>query len=254
MDLAACFYINLDHRTDRRRHMEAQAERLGGVPLERWPAIRPTDRNLYTTWGPYTRRGIAPYLHRNRRSRHKRERFYGVIGCYISHVRLMEYVADRFTEPDRNVLVFEDDVVIQPGFLDALRKRLEDPVLRSADWDMIRIDCWGDRVDELRVSEGIYRLTRAWDTATQFGGNHAVLYRPSRLPRLLDILASRQIRDIDSFWSHAELPSVLAHYVVDTGLCWQTNLATDIRPRGMRRLGWKLRRVLTTLAQPRDPA
>jgi hypothetical protein len=254
MDLAACFYINLDHRTDRRRHMEAQAEQLGGIPLERWPAIRPTARNLYTTWEPYTRRGLAPYLHRNRRSRHKRERFYGIIGCYISHVRLMEHMADRFTERDGHVLVLEDDVVIRPGFLDLLSKRLEDPVLRGADWDMIRIDCWGARVEEFRVSEGIYRLMRTWKTGTQFGGSHAVLHRPSRLPKLLDILASRQIRDIDGFWSHGDLPKVLAHYVVYTGLCQATNLATDIRPHGVRRLLWKLRRVLTALAEPRDPA
>jgi GR25 family glycosyltransferase involved in LPS biosynthesis len=243
MDVGACFYINLDHRTDRRRHMEAQAGRLGGIPLERWAGIRPTDRNLHTTWEPYTRRGLEPYLHKHLRQRRKRERFYGVIGCYISHVRLMEYMADRFTERDGNVLVFEDDVVIQPGFLDRLRERFEDPVLRDADWDMVRIDCWGARVEELRVSEHVYRLKRSWNTGTQFGGAHAVLYRPSRLPKLLDILASRPIRDIDGLWSFGDLPDVLEHYVIDTGLCWQTDLASDVRPRGPHRLRWKLRRM-----------
>jgi GR25 family glycosyltransferase involved in LPS biosynthesis len=89
MDVGACFYINLDHRTDRRCHMEAQAGRLGGVPLERWAGIRPTDRSLHTTWEPYMRRGLEPYLSKYRHQRRKRERFYGVIGCYISHVRLM---------------------------------------------------------------------------------------------------------------------------------------------------------------------
>ena len=92
-------------------------------------------------------------------------------------------MADRFTERDGNVLVFEDDVVIQPGFLD-------------------------------------------------------------RLPKLLDILASRQIRDIDGLWSFGDLPDVLEHYVVYTGLCWHTDLASDIRPRGAHRLRWKLRRTL----------
>ena len=153
-------------------------------------------------------------------------------------------MADRFTERDGNVLAFEDDVVILPGFLDRLRERFDDPVLRDADWDIARIDCWGDRVEELRVSEDVYRLTRAWDTGTQFGGSHAVLYRPSRLPRLLDILASRQIRDIDGLWSHGDLPDVLAHYVVYTGLCWHTDLASDIRPRGAHRLRWRLRPTL----------
>ena len=243
MDVGACFYINLDHRTDRRRHMEAQAGLLGSIPLERWAGIRPTDRNLHTTWEPYLRRGLEPYLSKYRHQRRKRERFYGVIGCYISHARLMEHMADRFTERDGNVLVFEDDVVIQPGFIDRLRERFEDPVLRDADWDIARIDCWGERVEELRVSEDVYRLTRAWHTGTEFGGAHAVLYRPSRLPKLLDILASRRIRDIDGLWSHGGLPDVLEHYVVYTGRCWQTDLASDIRPSGAHRLRWKLRRM-----------
>jgi len=45
-------------------------------------------------------------------------------------------------------------------------------------------------------------------------------------------------------WSFGDLPDVLEHYVVYTGLCWHTDLASDIRPRGAHRLRWKLRRTL----------
>jgi glycosyl transferase family 25 len=67
------FYINLDHRTDRKEEIEAELTKAGIPNCERFPAIR-----------------TKP----------------GIIGCGLSHLAVLKLARSRGY---RNVLIFEDD-------------------------------------------------------------------------------------------------------------------------------------------------
>lgn len=107
--------INLDRDTDRLAHMQAQLLRLG-LPFERFPALRgdalPADLARYFPFGAR----LSP----------------GEIGCYASHLAILQRVAAGRTP----VLVLEDDVGLPddlPHALNALVSAL------AQHWDIVRL-------------------------------------------------------------------------------------------------------------------
>jgi glycosyl transferase family 25 len=96
------FYINLDHRTDRREELEAELAKVGITHYERFPAIR---RNP------------------------------GIIGCGLSHLAVLKLARSRGY---RNVLIFEDDF----EFLvdrETFWKYMEDLFLEVKSYDVIML-------------------------------------------------------------------------------------------------------------------
>jgi len=237
MKIAACFYINLDARSDRREHIERQLAALGAVPRERWPALRPTPETLRHDHADLLERGVEAYVEALRADPRTEPHYTGVLGCYLSHVSLLAHIAARFRAADGAVLVLEDDVVLEPGFLSALRDRVASADLVHQGWDLLRLDCWGRRRRRDRVRDGVYKLTTPWRAPAHYNGSHALVYRPERVPRLLRALAARPIKDFDGIWDDAELAATLDHYVIYTGKCRVARLGSDVRPapRGLRR-------------------
>jgi len=112
-------YINLDERTDRRTHMEAELSKAG-ITAERFRGRRPEE------WkGDMD--SISKMIHR-------RHQFWpeGNLGCYLSHTTLMKQQADR--RPGRHLLAIEDDCCLADDFTERL-KYLEDHL--TWDWDCI---------------------------------------------------------------------------------------------------------------------
>jgi GR25 family glycosyltransferase involved in LPS biosynthesis len=72
LGVGGAFYINLDHRTDRRAEIEAELDRIG-IPCERFPAIK-----------------YSP----------------GIVGCGYSHLAVLKEARARGY---KSVLIFEDD-------------------------------------------------------------------------------------------------------------------------------------------------
>ena len=72
LGVGGAFYINLDHRTDRRAEVEAELEKMG-IPCERFPAVK---------WSP------------------------GIVGCNYSHIAVLKEARNRGYD---SVLIFEDD-------------------------------------------------------------------------------------------------------------------------------------------------
>jgi len=72
LGVGGAFYINLDHRTDRRAEIEAELDRIG-ITCERFPAIK---------YDP------------------------GIVGCNYSHIAVLKEAQRRGYE---SVLIFEDD-------------------------------------------------------------------------------------------------------------------------------------------------
>jgi len=81
------FYINLEHRTDRRQQMEAQLDKLG-IKATRRIAVKGNP------WG-FTK-GLKP----------------AEIGCIVSHLQIIELA--QLMKLD-SVLILEDDALINPG-------------------------------------------------------------------------------------------------------------------------------------------
>jgi GR25 family glycosyltransferase involved in LPS biosynthesis len=227
--IAACFYINLDERSDRREHTELQLAALGSIARERWPAVRPT-RETLAHHADTLARGVQGYVQELLSDPRTVPHYYGVLGCYLSHLTLLQQIAERFGPGDGAVLVFEDDVALEPGFVSALRDRVASADLVHRGWDLMRLDCWGRRRRRDRVCDGVYRLSTPWQAPAHYNGSHALVYRPERVAGLLSALAARPIKDFDGFWDEPELTATLEHYVVYTGKCSLRKLPSDVRP------------------------
>lgn len=98
-DIKHAYYINLDHRTDRKEHVEKQMTRLG-IHAERFNAIKMQN---------------------------------GAIGCSMSHLKILQ---DAYSRRLSHVLIMEDDITfLQPDvFITQFNKFLE---THGNSWDVI---------------------------------------------------------------------------------------------------------------------
>ena len=102
------FVINLTEATDRMRRKHADLEK-NNIPYTRWNATRgaklTTDELTHNT----------SFICRNFLCNN------GVIGCYMSHLRLWQHIASSYQDPQW-FMILEDDATILPGFHDNLQK------------------------------------------------------------------------------------------------------------------------------------
>ncbi len=135
------YLINLPRATLRREQMEA---RLAALPLPfAWVAgvdgRAEEARLLATVDVPAFRRNMG------------REVLIGGIGCYHSHLKVWQ----MFLETGRpHALVLEDDVIFEPGFLDALRLALQ----AKGHWDLLKLNRIRARLPVPQGRIGNFRL------------------------------------------------------------------------------------------------
>ena len=98
-DIKHAFYINLEHRTDRKIHVEAQLNNIG-IQADRFNAVKMDD---------------------------------GAIGCSISHLKLLQYAIKNELE---HILIVEDDITfLDPElFKTQFNKFIE---LHGDNWEVI---------------------------------------------------------------------------------------------------------------------
>lgn len=125
MDLPV-FLINLDGSDDRLKEASAQLE-SAGVPFKRVPAF--DGRALQPDEFPdYDRVGAMRYMGQPLRG--------GEIGCYLSHLDC----ARRFLETGSPAcLVLEDDMKLQPDFIEAVGAILDWFSRSGTEWDVVNI-------------------------------------------------------------------------------------------------------------------
>jgi GR25 family glycosyltransferase involved in LPS biosynthesis len=140
------FYINLDHRVDRKEHMESQFKKYG-IEAERFSAISLTKEqnddlikkgcNFYDDPRPE----YAPRIK----------------SCTISHLtvllrsKMMDY---------KNVLIFEDDALFDDNIIEDLSNCVED--LSVIDWDMFYLGC--NPLEYYKETDNIGRVIRTTTT------------------------------------------------------------------------------------------
>jgi glycosyl transferase, family 25 len=114
--------INLDRAPDRLARVRAQLEGLG-LPFERLPAV---DARAFT---PEQAAALDAPAYRRK---HGMEPLGGELGCYLSHVAVMQ----RFVASSAEfALVLEDDVLLTERLPTALQGLLKHP----GRWDMVKL-------------------------------------------------------------------------------------------------------------------
>lgn len=122
LDALSTWVINLDRAPDRLARISAQLAGLG-LPFTRLAAVdaralQPTQRAELDDATYRQRHGMTPVL--------------GELGCYLSHVAVMNAF---LASPARFALVLEDDVLLQPG-LPAVLQAL---AAQAGRWDMVKL-------------------------------------------------------------------------------------------------------------------
>ena len=183
-------YLNLARREDRRAEAECQFARQG-LTVERVPAANGRlARNV---------RGYASA---------------GAYGCALSHRLLMRRAVQ---ERAGAVLVFEDDVILDPDF-----RRLAEALPLPEDWGILYFGCQ-HIAPPVPVSAGVLRVTRANCT-------HAYAVRGIHAPRVREMMAQRKTAgprqpcDVQLAYLADEVPT----YAVWPNLAWQATAMSDI--------------------------
>ena len=107
--------INLDKSKDRWNLMMEQTKNLDPLPVNRWPA---TDGRALSEQEMIEEK--IPIIVRPQNSvEYRQERRKGEIGCYLSHKKLMQHLAeDKKVADASGHLILEDDVTIDKDTLD----------------------------------------------------------------------------------------------------------------------------------------
>ena len=90
----------------------------------------------------------------------------GAYGCLLSH---LEVVRDARSRGLRNILVFEDDVELDPQFQEKFARYVRE---LPPDWDMLFLGAFHD-AQPIPVSRHVHRITRA-DSTFAYGLNHTM--------------------------------------------------------------------------------
>jgi GR25 family glycosyltransferase involved in LPS biosynthesis len=131
--------INLDRDRKRWESIQTQAAPLG-LTVTRFPAIYGKDIP-YNQMRVY---GVGNAMVRADRNDHKGEKLHnlGVVGCYLSHRKLIEHLGTMNVPDSYGHLILEDDVNLPKDFLqhggrwENLSRQI------PADWDMIWLRMW----------------------------------------------------------------------------------------------------------------
>lgn len=189
------FYINLDDAAERRQRMERMLHTMcDGVHWERWRAS-----DLSTPWCSSQTIALTVNPKGTCGSVRDEAELERTLRCFKSHVDLLSHIqnlksADWF-------LILEDDVILQPGWRDALQDQIEKV---PSDWDMVLAGWWNACRSIDQCSETCFQARGPTFQVYEgrglyfYAGQHGYLVRVgAHLDRLLTALQAQSIRHID---------------------------------------------------------
>jgi GR25 family glycosyltransferase involved in LPS biosynthesis len=210
-------YINLEHRKDRREHMEKELAKIG-LKANRFEAIRTVD----TGWNrpPY-----QTMFHRTR----------GAIGCYLSQVDVLN--GARIL--GQHAFVLEDDVCFASDF----KKRMKyvTNYLDGREWDIFWCGStfhvsppWWHSGTNIQVPDrGLYRDAECTDDPRimrTYGSfcTYAYIVRFESIGKVVDMLNEQMETSIGVDFSMIRMQPDLITYAFVPGGCKQYNNQSDI--------------------------
>lgn len=228
--------ISLADATQRRVFMTEQLEKLG-LPYRFLDAIRP---DLSQGWP-------ACYQRKKRLAQHGHDLTQGEIGCFLSHRQAwQEFLASA----DPFCCVLEDDVQLQPGFVEGMAALCE----CAKDWDIVRL--YGvfrrESVNLCELTPGRWMV----DYFDQPRGTQGYVLNRAAAQRLLqhtDKMACAIDDAIDRGWEHKLRLYGVEPYLVVEQLQHVSTIGSRKRPRLplLRRLLREINRGFTDLRKQR---
>jgi len=164
-DIKHAFYINLEHRTDRKEHVENELEKIG-IKATRFNAIKMTN---------------------------------GAIGCSMSHLKILE---DAKKNKLDHVLIVEDDITFLDSelFKTQINKFLE---IHKNNWDVILLA--GNNMPPYeKIDDTCVKVSRCQTTTGYLVNGHYINVLASNvkmgLTNLLNKPDEKARYAIDKFW------------------------------------------------------
>ena len=164
-DITNIFYINLEHRTDRREHVEAELTKVGLNGFQRFNAIKMNN---------------------------------GAIGCSMSHLKLLQEAQNNNLD---HILIVEDDITFLNPEL--FKQQLNKFLKSNIKWDVILLG--GNNMPPYeRIDDTCIKVTRCQTTTGYLVNGHYIKVLAQNVKMGLTHLINRpedvRLFAIDVFW------------------------------------------------------
>ena len=193
-DIKNAFYINLEHRTDRKLHIEEQLKNMG-ISATRFNAIKMEN---------------------------------GAIGCSMSHLKLLQMA--QLNKLD-HILIMEDDITfLDPEFFKSQFKKFME--LHGNNWDVVLLG--GNNMPPYEnIDETCIKVTRCQTTTGYLVNGHYINALLTKIKMgLTNVLKNRPHHTqlaIDKFWF--VLQKMSKWYLITPPTVVQRNDYSDIEKR-----------------------
>jgi glycosyl transferase family 25 len=169
-DIKNAFYINLDHRLDRKAHVEAELDKIGlGLTAQRFNAIKMEN---------------------------------GAVGCSMSHLKILQNAVAQNMD---HVLILEDDIT----FLDPklFITQFDTFLSRFGDWDVILL-AGNNMPPHLQIDDTCIKVTSCQTTTGYLVNGHYISKLMNNVKMGLHHLLREPERHleyaIDMFWKRLQ--------------------------------------------------
>ena len=177
-EIVTAHVINLDRDAGRWKSIQKTAV-SAAIPIERWAATYGADltnEDIYAAGvgSVIFAKGQGVYT-----EQFKERRNLGAIGCFVSHKRLMQHLAEMPVPDSAGHLILEDDIALPANFLSpgdewhAIKSQI------PADWDIIYLGLNSPIGDAIHTRVMRPRITKGYNTGNW--GTHAYIVRHGAL-------------------------------------------------------------------------
>lgn len=201
--LGNIYYINLDHRHDRKNLMENVMVKLG-LNYERFNAIYVDNiDDIIKQYPEFDFKFLISISKNNKWLK-------GTIGCFLSHYLVMKKILEN-PNPKKYYLVLEDDCI---PTLDHIYNSLL-TAEKYKDLDILRLNSFCPKINPY-LNNGIWKIN---DNHVHMKGNlpfdggcHYVLYKYSSINTIINFLKNTPIFYIDGMYNTNKLNSYWMEY------------------------------------------
>lgn len=209
------YYINLDHREDRRQHIERVFKKVG-IKAERLSGK--TDNDVVN----FPEIKLASICKTPDCFNNKKSIFLhspGNWGCTLSHYSILKKHLD--SKDKRILAIFEDDAYFSEDFNERL-KYLQDNF--DLDWDFFYLGSWCRLIKDEKT-----KIKYVWRIRDIVLGGHGYLVNPKSLPKIIELVKekAKETEIIDSIYCH--LIPYLKMYAFIPGMVSQIVDKSDIK-------------------------
>lgn len=187
------FYINLEHRRDRRDHMEAMLSSFN-INYERFNAIQPTINDIKNGEHRHLYEKAIPRVKKYINTQQMNPRGIGIFGVFLSHLKIHQNQVGNL-EP---YMILEDDVIFTHDTLTKLDEIMT--CKKYTDWDIIRSMWMSSNLCE--KIEGVHRRSAfAKDNKvhTLYGGAHFSIFKNAS--KVVNYILQENFMPIDCIYS-----------------------------------------------------